>query len=357
MAQVDYPALLKEAWQQAMAPREANAPTVISTFAGGGGSTLGYLVAGYRELLAVEWDRNAAGTLRRNVPTLDVYHGDIAALTVADVLARTGLAPGELDVLDGSPPCQGFSISGKRKMGDSRNQLYHEYVRLLQGLRPKVFVMENVSGLVKGKMKLLFADMMRDLKESGYRVACRLLNAAYFQVPQRRQRLIFIGVRRDLEREPTHPKAAHRPIPLLQALRDCPDGVSQGPFTGERLALARRIAPGTNGAAVTGKNGFNLVRLAWHRPSPTVLKTVGRAYSSFGGGLIHPDAHRHLTIPELKRIGSFPDEYQLEGRFEVQWERIGNAVPPLLMRAIARHVRETILQGQPAGNTIPEGSP
>ena len=106
--------------------------------------------------------------------------------------------PGELDLLDGSPPCQGFSTAGKRRMNDGRNQLFREYIRLLRGLKPKVFVMENVSGMVKGKMKLIFAEIIRELKASGYHVKARLMNAMYYGVPQSRQRMIIIGVREDI---------------------------------------------------------------------------------------------------------------------------------------------------------------
>ncbi len=136
---------------------------MISLFAGCGGSSLGYSMAGYRELLAVEWDDHAVETFRLNFPDVPVWHGDIAMLSVEECLRITGLKPGELDVLDGSPPCQGFSTAGKRKMDDGRNQLFQEYVRLLRGLRPKVLVMENVSGMVMGKMKLIFAEIMREL--------------------------------------------------------------------------------------------------------------------------------------------------------------------------------------------------
>jgi DNA (cytosine-5)-methyltransferase 1 len=103
-------------------------------------------MAGYRELLAVEWDDHAVETFKLNFPDVPVWHGDIAELSVEERLRITGLQPGELDVLDGSPPCQGFSTVGKRKMEDGRNQLFREYVRLLRGLKPKVLVMENVSG-------------------------------------------------------------------------------------------------------------------------------------------------------------------------------------------------------------------
>lgn len=146
----NYPAHLDACWQEHLAPRAADAPTVVSLFAGCGGSSLGYSMAGFREPLAVEWDEYAVETFRANFPDVPVWQGDIAELSVEECLRLTGLQPGELDVLDGSPPCQGFSTAGRRKMDDGRNQLFQEYVRLLRGLRPKVLVMENVSGMVKG---------------------------------------------------------------------------------------------------------------------------------------------------------------------------------------------------------------
>ncbi len=194
----DYPAHLEACWREHLAPREENAPTVVSLFAGCGGSSLGYSMAGFRELLAVEWDGHAVETFKLNFPGVPVWQGDIAELSVEECLRLTGLKPGELDVLDGSPPCQGFSTAGKRKMDDGRNQLFQEYVRLLRGLQPKVLVMENVSGMVKGKMKLIFVEILKELKASGYKVSARLMNAMYFGVPQSRERMIFIGVREDL---------------------------------------------------------------------------------------------------------------------------------------------------------------
>src|ERR1035438_8286507 len=142
---------------------------VISTFSGCGGSSLGYQMAGGKVLLAVEWDKNAVETYRLNFPDTPIYHGDIAKLSVQECLDRTGLKAGELDILDGSPPCQGFSTAGKRNFDDSRNQLFREYVRMLRGLQPKVFVMENVSGMVKGQMKLIFVEILKELKASGYK--------------------------------------------------------------------------------------------------------------------------------------------------------------------------------------------
>ncbi len=182
----DYPAHLEACWQEHLKPREPDAPTAISLFAGCGGSSLGYSMAGFRELLAVEWDDHAVETFKLNFPEVPVWHGDIAKLSVEECLQITGLKSGELDVLDGSPPCQGFSTAGKRKIDDGRNQFFREYVRLLRALRPK------------GKMKLIFVEILRELKASGYQVSARLMNAMYFGVPQSRERMIFIGVREDL---------------------------------------------------------------------------------------------------------------------------------------------------------------
>jgi DNA (cytosine-5)-methyltransferase 1 len=195
--------------------------TVITTFAGCGGSSLGYKWAGGKVLAAVEWDENAVATYRLNHLGTPVLHRDITTVSAEELLALTGLQPGELDIFDGSPPCQGFSTAGKRQIDDPRNSLFREYVRLLRGLQPKVFIMENVSGMVKGSMKHVFAIAMRELKASGYTVKCQLMDAAYFGVPQHRQRVIFIGVRNDLAIMPSHPMPHTREI----GVSDCIPGI------------------------------------------------------------------------------------------------------------------------------------
>lgn len=341
---IDYPALLEEAYQQMIAPRADDAPTVISTFAGGGGSSAGYHMAGFRELLAVEWDDNAVETLRLNFPHLDIYHGDIAKLSVDEVLQRTGLQPGELDVLDGSPPCQGLSTAGKRDFYDDRNQLFREYVRLLRGLQPKVFVMENVSGMVKGKMKLIFAEILRELKTSGYKVSARLLNAMYFNVPQSRERMIFIGVRDDLGIEPSHPKAESQPI-ASRVINGANNNGLNGEFLrleGKTSDLIRVLNQGQRMEQLyeqihgKGKKAyFAFSRLHQDKPTKTIAKD--------SAGLIHWAENRTLTIGEYKRVASFPDNFSFIGSFSSALQRIGNSVPPLFMRSIAANVRENIL--------------
>lgn len=328
---------LNAAWLDHLAPRDLNAPTVISTFAGCGGSSLGYSMAGYRELLAVEWDQNAVDTFRLNFPEVPVYHGDIAKLSVDQCLEMTGLRPGELDVFDGSPPCQGFSTAGKRQIDDPRNQLFREYVRLLRGLQPKAFVMENVSGMVKGKMKLVFVEILRELKASGYRVSARLLNAMYFHVPQSRQRMIFIGVREDLGIEPSHPGAAVKPLTVRDALH----GLSDAPQ--ERVDLKPHHKTYQQMQTVPAGSRDPLHhshhRLAWGVTAPTIDRGGGAgAYHIW-----HPSEHRPVTVSEIKRVASFPDGFQFAGKVADAFERIGNSVPPLFLRAIAEHIKTEIL--------------
>ena len=334
MAEVDYPAILEAAWAQHLAPREASAPTLISTFAGCGGSSLGYSMAGYRELLAVEWDNNAVETFKLNFPGVPVYHGDIAELSVDECLSLVGIKVGELDILDGSPPCQGFSTAGKRQMEDPRNSLFCEFVRLLRGLQPRVFVMENVHGMVKGKMKMVFAKILHELKASGYRVSARLLNAMYFNVPQSRQRLIFIGVREGLGTEPSHPRAESMPVTFRQATGDIWAEAGDLPFNvNTKTARAMQYAkPGEQ-----DPKHFSTFKLWADRPSNTLRKNFLGYFHYW-----HPVFFRPLNLIEWQRLGSFPDAFRFTDK-KNGCQRIGNSVPPLFMRAIARHIREQIL--------------
>lgn len=192
----NYKKILAWIYEKYKEKKDTNAPTVISLFAGCGGSSLGYSLAGFNEMLAVEINDNAFWCLQQNFPELKIFHDDIKNLTIS--YCKELLQGKELDCLDGSPPCQGFSMAGKRNAKDNRNFLFLEYCRILEGLKPKTFVMENVSGMVKGAAKNIFLQILEQLKNCGYVVKCKLLNAALYGVPQLRQRLIFVGVRKDL---------------------------------------------------------------------------------------------------------------------------------------------------------------
>jgi DNA (cytosine-5)-methyltransferase 1 len=343
-------------------------PTVISTFAGCGGSSLGYKLAGFHELLAVEWEQNAVDTFRLNFPDVPVFHGDIAKLSVDECLRLAGgIKPGELDVFDGSPPCQGFSTVGKRKFDDPRNSLFKEFARLLEGLQPKVFVMENVTGMVKGAMKQAYLQIVKTLRECGYQVKGEVMNAMYYNVPQSRERVIIIGVRNDLGIEPTHPKPQTRPIPAKEVLAGCIGTRSQriNPWVPSDRSPATlcKMDAGWQALILTEAElkeaqirqtwqswrvlkglekhkHFGLVRLCADKVAPTLVKDAGNTTT----GQVHPFDIRKLTIPEAKRIGSFPDDFKLIGSFHEKWARIGNSVPPNLMRAIAEHIKREILE-------------
>lgn len=313
-------------------------PTVISTFAGCGGSSLGYKLAGFHELLAVEWDQNAVDTFRLNFPEVPVFHGDIAKLSGSECMRLAGVGPRELDVFDGSPPCQGFSTAGNRKFDDPRNSLFKEYARLISELQPKVFVMENVKGMIQGYMKQSYLTITKTLTECGYIVKGEVLNAKYFNVPQSRERVIIIGVRNDLGIEPSHPRPQTVPIPVRNIYE------FQNPRMKHSLRvenLWHKIKPGENGAKIPEHNGncFGLIKVDPNRPCPTITKGW-----TAGTGLLHWSECRFLSIPELAQIGSFGLYFKFLGTPEDVVQRIGNSVPPNLMRAIAEHIRTHILK-------------
>jgi DNA (cytosine-5)-methyltransferase 1 len=330
-----YLARLADAWTEHLRPKGPEAPTVVSTFAGAGGSSLGYSMAGFRELLAVEFHPHAAAVFRRNFPHCDVHEGDIARLSVNDVLRRTGLAPGELDVFDGSPPCQGFSTAGERILDDPRNGLFRDYCRLLRGLQPKAFIMENVSGMVKGKMRLVFVEILRELKACGYQVRAALLNAQHFGVPQSRARMIFVGARQDLGVPPTFPVPEQGVVTVRQAIGHLPPG-EPGPHSAQVINAWYRSAPGQSlRKAVRFVGSHQSVRLDPDRPSYTQV----RAHLHW-----RYDVPRQLTIEEAALLMSFPTSFVWLGTKSQAKERIGNAVAPLFMHALALEVRKSILR-------------
>lgn len=339
---MDYGAELSAAWADHLAPRKPDARTVVSTFAGCGGSSLGYSMAGYRELLAVEWDDHAVAMLRRNFPELPIHHGDIAQVD-PDAL---GLAPGELDVLDGSPPCQGFSIIGARKDGDDRNELFRQYVRLLEAWRPKAFVMENVPGMIIGKMRATFAEILGMLKGAGYDVAVRKITMSYFRVPQARHRLVFLGVRRDLGAQIPVLRPISAPFTCRQAWADLGSPGILAPMKGDRTPkLAALMPPGRNGAWVLKQSDrkrswYGLQRLRYNAPALIITKTFR---NGGGAGYLHPTENRFVGSAELTRVTSFPDEYDWgDSTYEQIHARLGNSVPPIFMRHVAQLMATTL---------------
>ena len=347
---------------------------VASTFSGCGGSSLGYKMAGFKVVWASEFIEAAQATYRANHPDTILDCRDIRTVKPEEVLNALGMKSGELDLLDGSPPCASFSTAGKREAGWGKvkkysdktqrtDDLFYEYVRLLKGIQPKVFVAENVSGLVKGTAKGYFLEILAALKASGYRVTCRVLDAQWLGVPQQRQRTIFIGVREDLNLEPAHPK----PLAYRYSVRDAlPWIVSRQQVTGGKWEYKKRKDRPSNAVRAQGvgqliveaetntsryaaqglvaHSGYNKTIRPFEEPSQTIQ--AGGASEHLSGIIQTPTERRKFTINELKRICAFPDDFVLLGTYAQQWERLGRAVPPVMMSHIAATIRDQILSKQ-----------
>lgn len=316
--------------------------TVISTFAGCGGSSLGYKKAGYKELLAIDFDKNAVETFKLNFPEVPVWERDITKVSADEILKFCKIKKGELDILDGSPPCQGFSTAGKRNVNDSRNILFEQFVRLINDLQPKVFIMENVSGMVKGKMKGMFIEIINQLKSLNYNVKCKLLNAKFYEVPQSRERLFFIGVRKDLNIEPSFPIPSQKIMTVKEAIKNIKLSEIKLP-KGEIEINYNNIEVGSDLASYYESKGlkrkyFNAKKINLNKP----LNTITKLFSEGMSGLLHPKEKRFLCINELKACSSFPEDFIFTGSFKEQWARIGNAVMPNQMYYVAKHIKETI---------------
>jgi DNA (cytosine-5)-methyltransferase 1 len=365
-----------------------NGYKVASTFSGAGGSCTGYRMAGYRVVWANEFVPAAQNSYKANAAPDSILDGrDVKTVTAADILTATGLQKGELDLFDGSPPCQAFSTAGKREKGwgkdkqyehgarQKNEELFTEYIRLLDGLQPKVFVAENVSGLIKGTAKGFFLEILQGLKDCGYNVKTRLLDAQWLGVPQQRQRIIFVGVRNDLGLAPVFPK----PLSYRYSVRDaCPD-IGKVIHDTSGLYGAGNVTERPSPAVTVGVNSINSNHFQVHTlppsrlkagaygvrdveldaPSPTVtIASPGNDLAvpylpeddkpcrpvtgddSFGSrGIVK----RKFTIAELKRICAFPDDFILTGSYAQQWERLGNSVPPVMMYHIAKTIQTEIL--------------
>jgi len=357
---------------------KGNGYNVISTFSGGGGSSTGYRMAGYKVLWANEFVEAAQDTYNANKGDHTILDTrDIRNVSPESILKATGLKKGELDLFDGSPPCASFSAVGSREKGwgkvkkysDTKQRtddLFFEYARLLKGLQPKTFVAENVLGLIHGTAKGYFKMILRELKSCGYRVKAAALDASLLGVPQTRGRLIFVGVREDLGLDPVFPKPHRKRITVGEALKGVVNSEEEltilrtevlsrkssngTPKWGKILSMIPKNPPKViEGDKVVGPNSyFGLKRLSFMKPSQAIL-----AGNGVGGaaGACHPVEDRRMSIPEIRRICAFPDDYILTGNLGQQWERMGRSVPPLMMREISKTVQTEILDKLRDGNT------
>jgi DNA (cytosine-5)-methyltransferase 1 len=308
----------------------------ISFFSGCGGSSTGLKLAGFNVLYANEFVKEAVAIYKVNHPGTYVDSRDIRSIDPQEVLKIIKLNVGELDYLDASPPCSSFSSAGikdkgwgqKRKYSGNTFQrtddLFFELTRMVNHIQPKIVCAENVPGLIKGKAKGYFVEFLSTLQGCGYVVEAAILDASFYDVPQKRKRLIFIGVRNDIA------KLGFRPC--------FPD---PNPYIIKVSELYPEIVGIRNPHAMRYDSS--------QRPFPTITASCGTvtetAKFSCGGFVeLKSGERRKLTIPELLRISSFPIDFKLTGTFAEQWERVGRAVPPMLMYHVASAIKHKILR-------------
>lgn len=325
----------------------ANRPyTCVELFAGAGGLALGLEEAGFEDVGLVEWDKHACDTLRLNRPNWNVIQGDV--VEIAENGIRNYIDKDvEVDLLSGGYPCQAFSYAGK-KLGleDIRGTMFYYYAKILQELKPKVFLAENVRGLVShdnGKTLQTMIDVFTDM---GYNVRYEILKAINYDVAQKRERVIIIGTREDLSEgiDFKFPKPFDHIPTLRDALKDVPQ--SEGakypdkkkqvldlvPPGGCWIDLPEEIAKDYMGKSYYsggGKRGMAR-RISWDEPCLTVTCSPAQKQTE----RCHPDETRPFTTREYARIQSFPDEWMFSGAMSQVYKQIGNAVPVKLGKAV-----------------------
>ena len=302
---------------------------VVSLFSGAGGLDLGYVMAGHQIIWANDIDKDAVATYRRNIGN-HVVCDNISNVDSTDIP--------NCDIVIGGFPCQGFSVANtKRSVRDERNNLYRQLVRVISQKKPKFFVAENVKGLLSLAKGKVFEMILKDFMDLGYNVSYKVLNAADYGVPQLRQRVIIVGVRRDLSFEYSFPAPTHNMngtenlfkwVSVQTALSDIPDPDTPNEIANHEYSKYKLNFNGYLGHRMLNPN----------KPAPTVT-----ARGDDKGGVVilpHPNAQRRMSCRELATIQSFPLDYVFVGTRSSVYRQIGNAVPPLLGYALAKMFNE-----------------
>lgn len=372
-------------------------PTAISLFCGAGGCSLGFKQAGYAILYANDKDVAAVETYRKNFPEAICSNEDIDNLNFYEIMDNVGLQPGGLDILIGGPPCQGFSTAGTRFWDDPRNHLLKSYVKALKILNPKWFVMENVEGLLTSNKGTYVFEAANAFISLGYDIRIEKIYSQEYGVPQRRKRVLIIGNRIGHEfkmPEPTlkvsgqifrnsdvtinHaisslPPATNDKTQVLKPIEDSPvddfdfllrensNEITDHYFPvigGIQLKRISALKPGqtmkdlpvelqhesfkkranrrvSDGTPTEKRGGApsGLKKLHLNEPCLTITGAATRE-------LIHPLENRPLTMRESARIQTFPDSFSFYGNASQKIQQVGNAIPPLLARIFAEHIKD-----------------
>ncbi len=305
--------------------------TAIDLFAGAGGTALGLENAGLKHVLLNEFDKHAVATLRQNKPGWNVNGEDIHKVDFTKWR-------GKVDVVEGGFPCQAFSYAGKgRGFEDTRGTLFHEFARVVKEVQPKIAIGENVRGLLTHDGGRTLATMVKILQSLGYKVAYKVMRSQYLDVPQKRERLVIIAVRKDLDTQILFPKERDYTISLREAIGDKPQSDGQE-YSERKHEIMKQVPEGGYWRDLTdelqreymkasyfhtgGKTGMAR-RLSWSEPSLTLTCNPAQKQTE----RCHPEETRPLNVREYARIQTFPDEWKFAGSVSAQYKQIGNAVP------------------------------
>ncbi len=383
--------------------RSRKRPIGIDLFAGVGGMSLGFEQAGFDVAAAVDLDPHNVSAHRRNFPRCRTVQADVSTLSGKSLLEQVALSVESVDVVFGGPPCQGFSLIGRRRIEDERNLLFLHFARLIREIQPRYFVVENVPGLMLGNCIELLHSFKRRIRRAGYALVepVQILDATDFGVPQRRQRAFLLGFKKGLE-PPRYPdpdairsNSGSGPMPTvwdaigdLSVLEDCPQLLESDRYHGklgppseyakplraldtEREGIEprkvlngrglggclrtkhspetqRRFADTTPG---TSEKISRFFRLDWAGVAHTLRAGTGPDYGSHTAARpIHPKEPRCITTREAARLHSFPDWFEFHPTKWHGFRQVGNSVPPLLAQAVARTLFELLTTDERAEN-------
>ena len=312
---------------------------VLELFAGAGGLAIGLEKAGIKCVALNEIDKWACQTLRENRPNWNVLEGDIKAFDFTEY-------ENEVDIVTGGFPCQSFSYAGKRLgLDDARGTLFYEFARVVKEVKPPICLGENVKGLLSHDKGKTIQGMISILDEIGYNVVpVKVLKAIYYNVPQKRERVILVGIRKDIDVKYNYPKQHTKIYNLIDALKkgdlyDCDVPKSEGSKYPEHKKEVLDLVPpkgywrnlpldiqkeymGKSFYLGGGKTGIAR-RIAWDEPSLTLTCSPAQKQTE----RCHPDETRPFTVREYARIQTFPDDWKFSGSISQQYKQIGNAVP------------------------------
>lgn len=317
----------------------------IELFSGAGGISLGLEKNNVNIVANVEINKYCCMTLRHNRPNWTIVEDDIHNIDFKKYK--------DIDIVTGGFPCQAFSYAGKRLgFEDTRGTLFYEYARCLKETKPKVFFAENVKGLLTHDNGKTFQTILDVFEEIGYNISYKVLDASYYEVPQKRERLIIIGIRKDIKKEYHWPTPSKQPMTVEKALLNVPKSIGQE-YSKKKKDVMKLVPEGGNwrdlpidvqkeymGKAFYsggGKTGM-AKRLSRYKPSPTILCSPAQKQTE----RCHPLETRPLNVRESARIQTFPDDYEFCGSMSEQYKQIGNAVPVNLAYNIIKELVKII---------------